>query len=120
MTKADLNTGMIVVLRNGEEYMVMLDSTHNYSIGCNDVLVGLEHKWFKVHDYNENMLLESDHEYDIMEVYMVTHPYAFTDFNYDKDKRILLWKREEVEIKKMTVADIEKLVGCKVEIVKEI
>lgn len=118
MTKADLKTGMIVILRNEQEYMVMLNSTHNYSIGHNDVLVGLGHNWLTLRDYNKNMLLESDNEYDIMEVYKVTHPYAFTDFNYEKDKRILLWKREEVEIKKMTIEDIEKLVGCKVKIVK--
>lgn len=104
-TKDDLKTGHLVVLRDGEEYVVFKGVASAYS--CNDTIVNLNnHCWDFLEGYNDNLLNNHNFsELDIMEVYLQSHPIGFVR-EYEKDKRQLLWKREEKSEKDL---QIEKL-----------
>lgn len=131
-TKADLKTGMIVTLRNGYEYMVLL-STESVSVNntygsSTDILVG-KYRYNRLCNYNDDLTygghsFKQDPDYiikdDIIKVELPYDPYAFMDFNYEKDKRTLLWERKkEPPVKEITMEELEKHFGCKVKIVKE-
>ena len=124
MTKSDLKTGMIVTLRNRNEYVFLKDFVvdDDYTMGtCNDgVLVnGQRQSWMRMLSYDDNLKMKNtlDKEFDIMKVEIPDHVYAFTDILYNKKRRKLVWERKE--IKKMTVAEIEAIFGYKIEIVSE-
>ena len=123
MKLSDLKTGMIVTLRNGDEYVVfkdycVSDVTAPYcksGIICN----AKEHTWTSLENFNEEMkctnsILGAD--FDIMKVEAVSHPYSFSDIGYEKHKRKTLWSGI---VKEVTIAEIEEKFGCKVKIVKE-
>lgn len=126
-TKNDLKTGMLVVLRNGMECVVVRGGEFNCEYNnTNDIIVnGKYHYWMILNDYHENLLCKSEleegfddnKEHDIMEVYLLPHPYCMQDVEYEKDRRELLWKREERKVKQLTLEEISELLGYEVEIV---
>lgn len=117
-TKADLKVGYVVKYRNGNLRMVM-----PFTGGL--VLTAIDGQWLNIGTGLNDDLTEKRGPFswngglDVMEVY---------DLNYYENKtceistknRELLWKREEEKpAKKMTVAEIEKALGYKVEVVAE-
>lgn len=125
MKKSELKTGMIVTLRNGNEYVFMKDFIvdDDYTMGsCNEGIIVNGHKpsWSKMNHYDHNLkaITISDRSLDIMKVEIPNHPYAFTNIPYNRKYRKLVWERKEV--KQMTVAEIEAILGYKIEIVSEV
>lgn len=125
MKKSDLKTGMIVTLRNEQEYMVFLDaqSTYTKNNGAIDLLVnGQKHIWNRLDYYNDDLIYDEDalddaDNYDIVKVEIPCHPYALMNINYEPHNRKLLWVRPE-PVREFTMAELEKHFGCKVKIVK--
>lgn len=98
-TKADLKVGYVVKHRNGEMRMVL-----PYRRGL--VFTDIDGHW-----------LDPDTDLnDVMEVYGLS-AFGSTACRISTFGRELLWKREEA--KKMTVAEIEKELGYKVEVVAD-
>lgn len=115
-TKDDLKVGYVVKYRNGELRMVM-----PYSRGL--ALTDLDGKWLNINTELNYDLTEvpcvpgtTKNSLDIMEVYGLS-AFGSTAYRISTFGRKLLWKREEA--KKMTVAEIEKALGYKVEVVAE-
>ena len=111
-TLDDLRPGKHVVeTRDGKKYLVCI---------ANKQLVGVGNGgWIALGRYEQNMQCYGDRsDFDVTMVYEIKHAYYFSKMIADNDDNlILVWEREEV--KELTMADIEKLVGCKVKIVKE-
>ena len=115
-TKADLKTGMIIVNRKGVEYVVIKGMEHGFD-STKDAFMNIsKHTWDGLDFYTNDLLNNNDMpEMDIMEVYLAPHPYCIQDIDYERDKRKLLWKREEV--KELTVDEISELLGYKIKVV---
>jgi hypothetical protein len=126
-TLDDLKTGMLVVDRDGNEYIVFKNCPFNYyGVYVDNMIVnGQDRTWMDLADYHDNLLCNSDIEegfednrnLDIMEVYELPHPYCIQDMEYRKEDRKLLWKREERKVKQLTLEEISELLGYEVEIV---
>lgn len=122
MTKADLRTGMIVTLRNGDEYMVYRDyaatwtENGSYSSDCLVLTTG-ETGWRDLNNFANDLTSKSAHKSDIVKVEKVTHPLAFICPNYEKAERKVLWCRNEP--RKYTHKQIEDILGHKFELVEE-
>ena len=113
MKKSDLKSGMTVKIRKGERYLVIKNyETKLYGV-C-DVLVN-KNSFLTLNDYNEDLILKdkNDFQFDIMEVYKPVYDSHIFDF----EEHELIWEREEA--KEMTLEEIEKELGYKIEIVKE-
>lgn len=105
MKKSDLKNRMVVECRNGNKYMVIdniLVSTNGYNY---------------LSRYTSDLFMKTTpsteflSEYDIMKVYKQINIFDFDIANN------IIWERSEV--KKVTMADVEKKFGCKIKIVKE-
>lgn len=114
-TKDDLKVGYVVKMRDGSLNMVMPNN--------NDELITVDASggWMYLKRYNDclfnscnDLLVSNTSNFDIMEVYGRAKPNNET-LKLDISDRDLLWKREEA--KKMTVEEIEKELGYKIEIV---
>lgn len=123
MTKSELRTGMIVTMRNGNEYVFFKD----FAVGddyCmkNDnegiIVNGQLPSWARIKNYNNDLKHNTYQDLDIVKVEIPSHPYAFTNIPYDKGYRKLMWERKEP--KKMTVSEIEAILGYKIEVVSEV
>jgi hypothetical protein len=115
-TKADLKVGYVVKYRNGNLRMVM-----PYAGGL--VLTALDGTWLDIgaglyNDLTEKGLFFNDGSLDVMEVYGL-NKMVYRICEISTDNRELLWKREEKPAKKMTVAEIEKALGYKVEVIAD-
>lgn len=116
MTLNDLKTGMIVTWRNGHEHVVI----RNAATRCcdtRDCMVSYEHlSWNPLSCYNDNFKNKNGYcDFDIVKIEEVEHPYSILDLEYDRKNRKVLWE----ECRKLTVSEIENLLGYKVEIVSE-
>lgn len=119
MTKSELKTGMIVILRNKKEYMVFKDVRTSYC-DCDDVLVAtdLSCNWHRLSNYNEDLIYSKTYtpNWDIVEVLRVYHPYNLLEPNKcGYTDRELLWKRQEK--KKYTYAQLREILGEEFEVV---
>lgn len=105
-TKSDLKDGMVVEYADGRRRMCLNDKVMGNS--CYIPLI----------NFNDDLSNNKDNDNDIVKVYNSS---AYTLNDYWKDKYLtLIWERPEEEpVKKMTVAEIEKELGYKVEIVSE-
>lgn len=121
MNKSDLKTGMIVVTRNGDEFMVMLNVEYCNSVLAPNVIVS-KSGWMPLCKYSDDLKLHIDDEseLDIVAIYSPSRAASL----YRKDLSddfywTCIWKREEPPVE-MTVAEIEKKLGIKnLKIVKE-
>ena len=106
-TKDDLKTGHLVVSREGGEYVVFKDSANAHNTH-KSVMVNLneDYNWATLEDYDDTLKYLEDTEYDIMEVYLQSHPYSFVH-EYEADKRQLLWKREEKSEKDLQIEELQ-------------
>ena len=118
MNKFCLKTGHVVTLRNGESYMVFRNCMYH---NAKDVLVNKDKSWFRLSDFKDDLTFDDSSEFinyprncDIMKVETTEHPYSLVE-NYGKKK--VVWERHEA--KKITVSEIEKILGFKIEIVAE-
>lgn len=119
MTKSELKTGMIVVLANGEEYMVFKNAvTSSREQNCIVTIDGSD-KWLLLSGYNEDLTHcfknERFKEFDIVQVLTVNHPYAYIRHDYDKELRTTIWRRKEK--KKYTYAQLREILGEEFEVV---
>lgn len=124
MQLSDLKTGMIVTWRNGVECTVVIDCKTQSNIGTRFFVNAKNKQWMPFGYYGEDMKIirelddfeDGDNEFDIVKVEMSDHIYGFLDLDYERDKRKLLWQ-EELEIKEVTMSEVEEKFGCKVKIV---
>lgn len=123
MTKADLRTGMIVTLRNGEEYMVYRNYvttwTNKYQYGF-DCIVNItgEGGWQDLsNDFTDGLTSKSNCKWDIIKVEEAPHPFAFISPDYERDERRVLWQRDTV--RKYTFNQLKEILGHDFELVEE-
>lgn len=114
-TKSDLRTGDVVVLRNGYEYMVLRGCAEGSEVD-RFVGIGTTSEWEHFNVYNEDMT--SDSEFVELDIVKVFRP---------KDNHYRPWENREremdtvfirEEVKELTVAEISKLLGYDVKVVK--
>lgn len=105
-TKDDLKVGYVVKLRNGDVRIYMPCSFFSFSlVSTNGTITSC---------YDIDLRNTEDSCWDVMEVYGYAKN-AGSALMTSIQNRELLWKREET--KKMTVEEIEKELGYKIEIV---
>ena len=105
--------GKVIETRDGRRYLGV-DTKDKGIIFCNYC------GWFAASDRNENLLSRYHKDNDIMKVYKPECCKGCTLNSILEYVGTIIWERiEEEPIKEMTVADVEKLVGTKVKIVKE-
>jgi hypothetical protein len=119
MTKSELKTGMIVVLADGNKYMVFKNTQTHYA-GDADIIVGIHSRnsWHQLYHYNEDMTRKNreDSNWDIIEVIQIEHPYNLVKPDrLDYPRRKTLWKRHEK--KKYTYAQLREILGEEFEVV---
>lgn len=143
MTKKDIERGDLVLLRDGRICVVMQDADDpnkgltlygktNSPIGFLDLSPKIKIALGKVvhlYDYNDDLTISDNYkDYDVMAIRKTSNydlkysvPFIFDNLFYSKEYSILFWdlKREEVEVKEVTMAEVEEKFGCKVKIVKE-
>lgn len=115
MTKADLKTGMVVNLRNGDSYVVVKevgDGCYEYDI------IFRKNSWIDLNSYTDDFKCEANPANDIMEVRGGGIFYFIKGIeNTVYRGNILLWERKEK--KKYTYAQLKEMLGEEFEIVKE-
>ena len=105
-TKSDLKDGMVVEYADGRRRMFL-----------NDKVMGDDCYTPLIH-FNDDLTHSRVNSNDIVKVYNSS---ACVLKDYRKDNYLtLVWERPEEPAKKMTVAEIEKELGYKVEIVSEV
>ena len=107
-TKADLKDGMIVEYRNGRMRLVFGKKLYDtFYIIANELI-----------NYDETLCARFSSlgkAYDIVRVYDKSNWYS----GFENIQSKLLWERkEESEVKEVTMAEVEEKFGCKVKIVK--
>lgn len=114
-TVSEIKAGMVVKLEdfhNEAEYALVVPVRHdpeNYEF----LAVSGPNIWNSMSKFDENF--NYNHR-SILEVWGLS--FARCGHKLSTVDRELLWSREEEEVQEMTVADVEKLVGKKVKIVK--
>lgn len=109
MELKDLQTGMVVETRLGKKYLIINLDGKLCGIGTNCYMT-LDGR----HPHESNMTWPYDSDLDIVKVFKP----ALGSFNFMlSDERNRIWDREEV--RKMTVSEICKELGYKVEIVRD-
>lgn len=112
MQKSDLKTGMVVQVRNGDKYLVLLDNPDEPNMN----LIGFDGGFLQLVTYDDDMIAQSKYRaFDIMSVYTlqssIQNLLTKSHLQYK-----LLWERKK-EIKEMTIAEVEKELGFKIKIV---
>lgn len=110
-TKDDLKVGYIV--RDGHDLYMVMDTNLGERI-----IVDKNGGWMRLCSYDNDLKcvgFEDARKYDISEVYGYSDSRTKACY-ISTDHRELLWKRED-PVKKMTVKEIEKELGYKIEIV---
>lgn len=118
MKKSDLRSGDIVELRNGEKYIVLLNSYIN-GIQTMDVILNLHDMLDSpLSEYCDNLEHRYNSNYDITKV---CHEKNISkNFGYHvKNSRPEHWTWERDEKKEMTISEIEKELGYEIKVVKE-
>ena len=102
MRKSDLKSGMRVVFRNGERYIIV-----------GDLMYDVNWRFTEIECYNEELkysviFVTGDSEWDIMEVHKVVNKGApLSENNFTRVT--LLWKRQELSEQDKKVIDAIKL-----------
>lgn len=119
MTLNDLKTGMIVTWRNGKKATVLRDTVGftNMFQGMNFLVTCSGDGWVRLANYNNDFTNRTLNTYDIVKVEVPYHPCDCFDYERDNFNSKVIWEEETAV--KMTVAEIEKKLGYKIEIVSE-
>lgn len=112
MRKEDLKVGMVVETREGGLFMLMPHDDVD-----DDLVFSNENSWIKFKNFNNDLTHSKFEDLDIMKVYGFTNDPAKATI-VSTDNRKLLWERREKK-KKMTVAEVESILGYGIEIVSE-
>lgn len=124
MTKADLRTGMLIVLRNGNKYVVQKNIRCGYSTV--DIIVSTESKnWNTLSNYNDDLTHKGNKALDIIkvldpqEIWDVIHQHK-TDYsckytvmweeNKERDKLNKVIKQLETDLQKAK-EELKKIEG---------
>lgn len=91
MKKADLKTGMIVVLRDGKEFMVYKDVDTSWATG--DILTAFDgsNNWISLDNYDEN-LIPHKMDLDIIKIMKIAHPFGVFQENYPEVTREIIFE----------------------------
>ena len=115
-TKGDLRTGDVVVCRNGFKYMVMTGCDIKTKEPKRFVGIGDTHEWGRFREYNEDLTsIEGFKQLDIVRVLRPKQAHI-RPWECKKDEMQVIYERSEV--KELTVAEISKLLGYDVKVVK--
>ena len=111
MTKSDLRTGMVVTCHNGYKYTVYLDTCIGESVltnGCG---------WVNLNEYDEELKNKLNENFNIVKVEELTNLFCLTV----PTNEIIQYNLSTIWTcsKQMTVAEIEAILGYKVEIIAE-
>ena len=102
-TKADLKNCMVVEYRNGSLRLVV-----------GDTLIG-KGGFLPLSNYKENLIYENKNaEFDIVKIYDTISNLDHLEIIGALD---LLWERPELEVKEVTMSEVEEKFGCKVKII---
>ena len=107
-TKSDLEVGMFVKLRDGKVFLVLESYEELYLTSTSGYYSNLK-------NFNEDLTSKNYRGSDIVSIYLPKKA-DYLSYHLIGDNLELIWEREEV--KELTMEDIEKIVGCKVKIVK--
>ena len=94
MTKSELKTGMIVELKNGNEYYVFVDAeTGGYS---RDVLVATDgsNSWLELRNFDKDLTHISFPDFNVVKIMTVCHPYALVRPNYHREYREVIYPKK--------------------------
>lgn len=123
MTKEDLKTGMVVTYRDGRKSMVFKDCANNNFTNIfrekADMLVSEDATWLDLHYIDEKLFYTNrnvNDDLDIIMVECVRCPHLLWK-PYDPKNYTVIWEGNPP--KKMTVAEIEAILGYRVEIISE-
>lgn len=115
MTKSELKNGMVVTTRDMEKYMFYKDcvykNEHTLSVFAREDGV-----WTNIDTYSDDLTFSDCKALDIMKVEVLKHPRLAWQ-KYNTNNYVTIWERKSP--KKMTVAEIEAILGYKVEIISE-
>lgn len=100
MKKSDLKDGMICKTREGETFIWLDGELRGKNYWCSGTL--------------EDLTNATNDSLDIVTIYITDTPTLGDMLNVKRDTHVLIWEREET--KKMTLEEIEKELGYKVEI----
>lgn len=103
MTKQDLRSGMVVETQQGKRYLLVVETK------C---LMGKD-SWCDFNNYNTDLVNREGDQWNIVKVYEGKKAPLSTILENPGD---IIWIRK---VKELTVAEIEKLLGYPVKIVKE-
>lgn len=123
MKLSDLKTGMHVILRNGDEYIVLKDtclySNYDYDTYEKNIIKTLNRRtYINLNNYNEDFTNTTSNWLDIVEVYTCNCVTAILEsVKNEPDSFIRIF--EERLTKKMTLEEIEKELGYKIEIIND-
>lgn len=113
MTKSELKTGMVVTARDMEKYMVYKDCAYKDEHTLS-VLAREDGVWSSIDNYNDDLTVPDCRSLDIMKVEVPKHPRLAWQ-KYKESNYTTIWERKPP--KKMTVAEIEAILGYSVEII---
>lgn len=123
MKLSDLKTGMHVILRDGDEYIVLKDtclySNYDYDTYEKNIIKTLNSRTYtSLNNYNEDFTSAISNWLDIVEVYTCNCVTAILEsVKNEPDSFIRIF--EEKPTKKMTLEEIEKELGYKIEIIND-
>lgn len=108
MKKSDLKSGAIVELRNGDKYMLLLNTKNSY---CKNCLISLDDGgYLNFDDYNDDLKICYDSEYDIVKI--CQHEYVGDNIRchiLKQNENDWTWIRVEETV--MTISEIEEKLG---------
>lgn len=90
MTKKDLRTGMVVEIRNGAKYTVMLNAQSGTD--NDDILANHEGGFVRLSNYRDDLSDKNNDDFDIIRVFEHFGLGALLKFN-DRDMKVL-WERD--------------------------
>ena len=112
MKRNELEVGYLIEFRNGERKIVMPCDDPDYPI----VLTNQYGEWSYLGVYTDSLLSTIAKKFDIVKVFGFSK-LTSQALSFNTNHRELIWERKEK--RKMTVAEIENILGYEVEIVRE-
>lgn len=108
-TKADLKTGMVAELRNGDK-MFVIKSENNFRL--------LNDQYLKGEHYNDALITKNrnDKKYDIVAIFLPDVDKVYTVRELYSKLGNEIWRRRKTL---MTIKEIEEKLGFEIEIVEE-
>ena len=115
-TKSDLRTGDVIVCRNGFKYIVMIGCDIKTKEPKRFVGIGDTHEWARFNEYNGD--LTSIGGFTNLDIVKVLRPKRahIRPWECKEDEMQVVYERSKV--KELTVAEISKLLGYDVKVVK--